>query len=117
MLHTKFLIVLAVVVVLMTFKGVKSATVESEILQSKQLKKHLEVLKVHLEDAIQKLDHNIQVRQAEFLSEVQTPDNEYIEAALGMQRNDFIGAAAIPQIPLPSQTMRINQNSGLRRKR
>lgn len=40
---------------------------------------------------------------------------EYIEAALGGQRKDLINAAAIPQIPLPSQTMRINQNSGLRR--
>ncbi|XP_023307249.2 uncharacterized protein LOC111688976 [Lucilia cuprina] len=114
----KFLIII-VVIGLLTFRGVSGApqaiSTQSEILQSKELKKHLEVLKIHLEDAIQKLNHNIKARQAEFQAEIQTPDSEYIEAALGMQRKDFISAAAIPQIPLPAQTMRINQNSGLRR--
>ncbi|TMW49161.1 hypothetical protein DOY81_005751 [Sarcophaga bullata] len=99
-----------------------SATLDSitqtEIVQTKQLKKHLEVLKGHLEDTIQKLEHNIKARQTQFRNEALTPDSEYIEAALATQgNNDFIRAASVPETPLPSQKMRINQNSGLRRKR
>lgn len=67
---------------LLTFKSVKSATTpvtQTEILQTRQLKMQLEVLKDHLEDAIQKLDHNIRSRQAEFQTEVQTPDSGKLE--------------------------------------
>ncbi|KAM7347199.1 uncharacterized protein ACRADG_006850 [Cochliomyia hominivorax] len=119
MLHKNLLLTYALLVLLplSSFKSATEAITPSDIFQTKQLKQQLETLKDHLEDAIQKLDHNIRSRQAEFQAEVQTPDNEYIEAALGMQRNDLINAAAIPQIPLPARTMRINQNSGLRRRR
>lgn len=79
MLSIQYNFLFAILFLSMIIGSAWSATLgsiaQSEILQSQQLKKHLEVLKGHLEDTIQKLDHNIQARQAQFGFDALTPDS------------------------------------------
>ena len=98
MLPIKYPHLLGILFTSMIISNAWSATLDSitqtEIVQSKQLKKHLEVLKGHLEDTIKKLEHNIKARQTQFRIEALTPDSgKYIEVAnskfVQFYRNEF----------------------------
>lgn len=81
------ILVLSILIV-SEIEGAERAITRNEILQTQQLRKHLETLKGHLQDTIEKIDHNIKARQAEFETEIQTPDGgEFIKFKQKKQNN------------------------------
>ena len=90
MLPIKYPCLLGMLLSSMIISNAWSATVDNitqtEIVQTKQLKKHLEALKGHLEDTIQTLEHNIKARQSQFRIVALTPDSGKFIALCGISK-------------------------------